>query len=242
MPADRPDLSAPLPPSTAGKAAALRPAATVVLLRDGDDGAEVLMLQRSRKVDFVGGAWVFPGGAADAQDCPAGAALASEATARQAAVREAEEEAAIQLDPSSLLCIAHWTAPVESPKRYSTWFFLTAAMPRQAVTVDGSEISRHRWFLPQAALDAQRRGEISILPPTFITLQWLCAPDSAAGIVQSCRKRGAPRFVPKLVMQDDVICNLYEEDAGYADGNLECSGPRHRFWMTPGNWRYEAAF
>lgn len=46
-----------------------RPAATVVLLREGsEDGLEVLLLRRVRSAGFVPGAWVFPGGRVDADD------------------------------------------------------------------------------------------------------------------------------------------------------------------------------
>ena len=47
---------------------ALRDAATVLLVRDGDHGLEVFMLRRNLKSDFVGGAYVFPGGAVDPAD------------------------------------------------------------------------------------------------------------------------------------------------------------------------------
>jgi 8-oxo-dGTP pyrophosphatase MutT (NUDIX family) len=53
----------------------VRPAATVLLVRDradgnepGDDGIEVLMLERRLDSGFVPGAWVFPGGALDPSD------------------------------------------------------------------------------------------------------------------------------------------------------------------------------
>ncbi len=49
----------------------LRPAATVMLVRDGPDGStelEVLMVRRNLNSDFVGGAYVFPGGAVDPGD------------------------------------------------------------------------------------------------------------------------------------------------------------------------------
>jgi 8-oxo-dGTP pyrophosphatase MutT (NUDIX family) len=48
----------------------VRDAATVVLVRDaaGADGIEVFMLRRNLRSDFVGGAWVFPGGAVDDHD------------------------------------------------------------------------------------------------------------------------------------------------------------------------------
>lgn len=46
----------------------LRDAATVLILRDGDDGIEVFMLKRNLNSEFVGGAYVFPGGAVDPAD------------------------------------------------------------------------------------------------------------------------------------------------------------------------------
>ena len=45
-----------------------RPAATVMLLRDGTRGLEVLLLQRASTTPFVPGAHVFPGGAVDDAD------------------------------------------------------------------------------------------------------------------------------------------------------------------------------
>lgn len=45
-----------------------RPAATVVLIRDGDGGLEVLLMRRHHRSGFVPGAWVFPGGRVDPAD------------------------------------------------------------------------------------------------------------------------------------------------------------------------------
>src|SRR5256885_9422893 len=46
----------------------MRSAATLVLARDGAAGLEVFMLQRTAQAAFLGGAYVFPGGALDAAD------------------------------------------------------------------------------------------------------------------------------------------------------------------------------
>lgn len=48
--------------------ARLKPAATVLLLRDGGGGLEVFMVQRHYQIDFAGGALVFPGGKVDDRD------------------------------------------------------------------------------------------------------------------------------------------------------------------------------
>ena len=53
-----------------------RPAATLILARDGAQGIEIFMMQRSLNSDFVGGAYVFPGGGLDKHDSsPEAAAL-----------------------------------------------------------------------------------------------------------------------------------------------------------------------
>lgn len=70
-----------------------RPAATIVLLRDGEtsgrgEGMEVLLMRRNRKAGFVPGAYVFPGGRVDAADAEAGAlARLDGLTPEQAAAR-----------------------------------------------------------------------------------------------------------------------------------------------------------
>lgn len=68
----------------------VRDAATVVLLRDGVGGVEAVMLLRNLRSDFVGGAYVFPGGGVDPDDGPDDAF-------RHAAIRESFEEAGLLL-------------------------------------------------------------------------------------------------------------------------------------------------
>ncbi|MDH3682944.1 MAG: NUDIX domain-containing protein, partial [Acidimicrobiia bacterium] len=43
----------------------IKPAATVIPLRDGTAGLEVLVLRRDTNLAFHGGSWVFPGGRVD---------------------------------------------------------------------------------------------------------------------------------------------------------------------------------
>jgi 8-oxo-dGTP pyrophosphatase MutT (NUDIX family) len=45
-----------------------RPAATIVVVRDGEAGIEVLLSRRADGSDYTSGAWVFPGGIVDARD------------------------------------------------------------------------------------------------------------------------------------------------------------------------------
>jgi 8-oxo-dGTP pyrophosphatase MutT (NUDIX family) len=72
------------------------PAATVILVREGDGSTpELLMVERAAGMAFAGGAWVFPGGRIDDADRRLGDQFGEDGPARVAAVREALEETAI---------------------------------------------------------------------------------------------------------------------------------------------------
>lgn len=86
--------------------APLRPAATVLLLRNGPGGLEVLMTRRSLSASFAPGAFVFPGGGVDASDAsPQAHACALRRSGQSdlaltqaiAAIRESYEELGIAL-------------------------------------------------------------------------------------------------------------------------------------------------
>ena len=98
------------------------PAATVVLLRDGAAGPEVLLMRRHRQSGFVPGAWVFPGGRVDPADGDPGLVdrcrgLPAEATPGtpfwMAAIREAFEETGVLLARTG----EAWVADASSDER-----------------------------------------------------------------------------------------------------------------------------
>jgi 8-oxo-dGTP pyrophosphatase MutT (NUDIX family) len=87
------------------EAVAVRPAATVLLVRDGASGLEVFMVVRHHKIDFASGALVFPGGSVDPGDhaiaadpvaCGAATAMDErDRLSRVAALRETFEECGV---------------------------------------------------------------------------------------------------------------------------------------------------
>ena len=77
------------------------PAATVVLVRDGDAGLEALLVQRNKTVQHMGGMWVFPGGKVDEADYPSD--RDEYRAAINAAIRETREEAGLEVSAEQLL-------------------------------------------------------------------------------------------------------------------------------------------
>lgn len=214
------------------------PAATVVLLRQGNDGCEVLLVRRNSRLDFHGGAWVFPGGRLDPEDYLRDAPDDVVGAARRAAVREAREEAGVTIEAEQLALFARWITPDFMPKRFDTWFFAGAG-PDQDVCVDGAEIHEHAWFRPGDALAAQARGEIELPPPTFVTIFGLVQHRRFDEALAALAAAGLKNYVPRICRIPGGACSLYEGDAGYETGDADVEGPRHRLWMTGTQWRYE---
>jgi 8-oxo-dGTP pyrophosphatase MutT (NUDIX family) len=234
------------------------PAATVVLLRDGPEGLETLLLRRNARLAFAGGHWVFPGGRLEPSDLTDGsgdgfaglADLADEgvdqlvkdpaltAAARRAAVRETEEETGLVLDEEALAWFAHWVPPRSGPRRFATWFFVTTA-PEGSVLIDGGEIHDHTWMRPADAHARRDDGTIELSPPTWVTLWELTAFTTAAEAVAALADRPIARFATNIVPDGAHLVALWTGDAGYADGDPARPGARHRLTMDPGGWRYE---
>ena len=189
-------------------------AATVILLRQGAGGPEVLLIERPSSMAFAPGVHVFPGGRVDPEDAtaadaddPAAAARAlgdnlppEEALAvHRAAIRELREEAGIEITGiDRLVPIAHWTTPRFMPRRFSTWF-LVADLPDDARPVFApDEVAAHRWLTPAAALDGVASGELSMWVPTTSVLQRLIetGAGSAAEVARAIRfeRVAAPRI------------------------------------------------
>lgn len=217
--------------------AALIPAATVVLLRDGDAGVEVLMLKKNSKITF-GGMWVFPGGKIDAEDFPEADDV--DAAARVAAARETEEEAGLSVSAEAFVQVAHWTPPPGPQKRFATWFFAAQISGDQDIAIDDGEIKEHAWIRPADALARHAAGEIDLVPPTWITLYHLAKYHPASEVLSHFQQRGYKTYrtrVVKAASGDRVA--LWHGDAGYEAWDADVEGERHRLVMAQAGFRFE---
>ena len=168
-----------------------RDAATVVVLRDGGDGVEVYLVKRSRMVDFMAGAHVFPGGRFD----PADASLEA------CAVRETFEEAGLQLDPAALVPWVRWVTPDISPRRFDARFFLARSPAGQEPRVDGREATEGLWIAPARALERWLGDDMLLAPATAKCLDALLAHRRVDEALAAAAKRPPPVMQP-LVWND----------------------------------------
>jgi 8-oxo-dGTP pyrophosphatase MutT (NUDIX family) len=183
----------------AGEETVPRQAATVILLRGGSEALEVLLVKRTPAARFMGGVWVFPGGAVDTSEGEGDTAH------RIAAVRELQEEAGISVrDPGSLVKFSRWITPPEVMIRFDTHFFLVPQPGEQEPRIDGDEIVDFGWFTPQAALDAADRDEIMLVFPTIKHLQQLAGFASATEVLDYARGREVSAVVPRVIIEGEV--------------------------------------
>jgi 8-oxo-dGTP pyrophosphatase MutT (NUDIX family) len=198
-----------------------RQAASVIVLRGGEDALELLLVKRNPEARFMGGAWVFPGGAVDAHEGEGDEAH------RVCAVRELEEEAGIAgVDPTGLVKYSRWITPAEVKIRFDTHFFLAPVPGDAQPQVDGSEIVDHGWFTPQGALDAHRSGEILLVFPTIKHLEQFSAFPTADALVAHAAAHDVVPVQPRIVVSGETARVLLPGDDGYdaADDGPTTSG------------------
>jgi 8-oxo-dGTP pyrophosphatase MutT (NUDIX family) len=187
-----------------------RQAATVILLRGGDEGLELLLVKRNPNARFMGGVWVFPGGAvehAEGED---------DRAHRAAALRELHEEADVQLpDAGELVKFSRWITPAEVRTRFDTHFFLAPLPPDQEPQVDGEECVELGWFTPTGALDAHRAGEILLVFPTIKHLEQIAPFATAAALLEHARGRTVRAIQPRVVVDGEVARVLLPGEPGY---------------------------
>jgi 8-oxo-dGTP pyrophosphatase MutT (NUDIX family) len=194
----------PGPPTTP------RQAASVILLRGGGEELEVLLVRRTPKARFMGGVWVFPGGAVDTGEGH------GEDAHRLAAVRELHEEATIDVgDPERLVRFSRWITPEEVQIRFDTHFFLAELPPGQEPAIDGQECVDLGWFTPARALAAHRAGELELVFPTIKHLEQLGEFQSVDSLLSYASGRDVLPVQPRVVLEGEVARILLPGDPGY---------------------------
>lgn len=169
----------------------IREAASAVVARDGDDGLEVLVLERSASSRFLPGYVAFPGGSTEVAD----AELAErwfgtpEEARRACAVREMVEEVSLVLTGEGLVAgdsfdavdrvppsarqlseIAHWVAPPQVPVRFDARYFAVRAPAGLDPRPDGGETADAWWVSPGRLLDDWGEQRRRLYWPTFFTV------------------------------------------------------------------------
>lgn len=191
-----------------GEVTEARQAASLILLRDSAGGPQVLLVERNPEQRFMGGVWVFPGGAVHADD----------GNHARAAARELEEEAGIALpEDAELVPYSRWITPAEVKVRFDTWFFAARAPDGARAIPDGAECVDARWLRPRDALAARERDELLLVFPTIKHLERLAGFDSVADLLDDARCRTVEPVQPRVVVRRGTAEVLLPGQPGYDD-------------------------
>jgi 8-oxo-dGTP pyrophosphatase MutT (NUDIX family) len=169
-------------------------AASLIGVREGADGPEVLVIERTLDHRFLPGYVAFPGGAVDPDDTPLAARWFGDAgeAGRAAAVRELAEEvrlgvtegAVVAVDPrrpleaihgapptvARLPEVARWIAPDRVPVRFDARYYAVRMDGGAEPTPDGVEVADAWWVSPRALISAWETGNRLLYWPTHFTM------------------------------------------------------------------------
>ena len=142
-----------------------RDSGSVVVLRQGEKGREVLLGVRSRKSRFMPGHWAFPGGVMEEQDAGG---------FDRCAVRELQEETGLEIPVEQLMPIGERITPPMFPVRFKTVFFVAEIdEPRGELTPPTSEIEELMFVRPDEVVERWSRGGCAVPPPVLPLLRAL---------------------------------------------------------------------
>ena len=196
-----------------GAATTPRQSASVILLRDAGAELELLLVRRNPAQRFMGGYWVFPGGAVDAAEGEGDGAH------RAAAVRELHEEAGVTgVDAAELVKYSRWITPERIEIRFDTHFFLAAAPAGVHAVPDGAECVDLRWSSPAAALRDHAGGALPLVFPTLRHLQELAAFTTTHALLAHARGRDITPVQPRVIMRNGSAEVLLPGEPGYDAG------------------------
>ncbi len=205
-----------------------RAAATLVVVRDGARGIEVVLGLRPPGGPF-GGVWVFPGGAVDPEDVAA--ASDAEEAWRLAALRETWEEVGLAItDPAHqeippgrghlhermaaagvrfatgrLVYLSNWITPAIVSKRFDTRFFLVAA---DGELTSSDELAQADWHVASEALARHVRDRFPLMSPTVSHLRYLAQFRAVGELLEEAGSLDRiPAVEPRLLERGVVVDN-----------------------------------
>jgi 8-oxo-dGTP pyrophosphatase MutT (NUDIX family) len=121
----------------------------------------------------------------------------------------------LQLATDRLVYFAHWITPEEQPLRFDTRFFAAPAPAGQEASGDDFEMTDLKWLTPREAVEAFRRGEISLRNPTVKNLLLFDGARDTAHALDRVRDRPVTTIRPRIVMANGERKVLMPGDPGY---------------------------
>jgi len=177
----------------------IRLAASVIGVRDAEDGPEVLVIERSLDHRFLPGYVAFPGGAVDPGDASLAARWFGDEreVGRAAAVRELVEEVGLAITADAVIAtdrpgaldaveaappsvdrlseVARWIAPESVPVRFDARYYAVRIEDGAAPTADGDEAAAAWWRSPRDLLEGWEAGDLLLYWPTHFTMRALAS-------------------------------------------------------------------
>ena len=110
--------------------------------------------------------------------------------------------------------LSHWRPPSTAPKGFATWFFVAAGSDAD-VEIDGHEIHEHAWLAPVEVLRRRDAGEVTLVPPTFVTLTVLAQHATVADLLAALGAGTPERFHTQIGRDGETAMACWHGDEAY---------------------------
>lgn len=108
---------------------------------------------------------------------------------------------------------SRWITPEFEPRRYDTRFFVAALPDGQRARDVSGEADEVLWARPRDVLAAAERGEMTLMPPTRVTLTELTGYDTVAAVLDAAGGRAIEAQLPWVDVHPEGVELVLPEDA-----------------------------
>lgn len=155
----------------------------------------------------------------------------------------------LRLSFSNLFPWSHWITPEAMPKRFDTRFFITFMPEGQECIPDDRETVLGIWVNPEKGLQGNMKGEITLSPPTMVTLHQLLAFGTLESLRQRIRSAtwGDPCLpIMKKLDKGAILVEPWDpqygkeieiDPVGLKTRVAQVGEPFSRIWLDQGIWR-----
>jgi len=129
-------------------------------------------------------------------------------------------ELGVEPDVSQMHEVGRFTTPVGPPRRFDTWFYLTAEPTGQLATPDGAEVTNAAWISPAEAIERWLVDDFPMMTVTKRMLSCLARYSSVDEALEVAKAQHPERRV-RVNDPDGAYEVLLPEDPGYEHAHVE---------------------
>lgn len=149
------------------------------------------------------------------------------------------EAEGLVLELGALVPLARWVTPPGERRRFDARFFVARAPLHQLAMHDNAEVVDHQWMTPADILSRYQAAELSLSPPTLLTLATAARATSVDALLEDARGATIAPILPHVLPGESHTTITFPGDPAHPEPHASLGLCWTRLVLRDGIWRGE---